>query len=415
MKKVCEQGFYEPDQEMYVQGTNSEYESEAFEPFLNPNNTYRLDPYDAYSNPKYKIWIESFINESFVERTLVEQGNTTYLTLFIENEKGGNKTHHHHDQGGYSCSIRSVTEWEDYRLGYIHQHPNFYSRYMEEAENTTKWKNMQWPPTHEKSQPLEFSIQVSGNKKEMVFLYTNQGYRRNGTWSTTGQEWQKGSCIIEFQRVCSDSGINSNKSGKALDLQAGGVNVQENYMYVQDTDLVSSGDPLFSYTHVFNKWSVPTHILLLQILKAFRPRITYDNQKAYTSGRWFQEENNHNGICIDHVIRGCYNNGTCVAPNQCQCQDGWTGFDCKIPQCSQKCLHNGNCTLPNICTCEKGWTGDDCSIPICAQECNNFGKCVAPDTCKCKQWPNHWRDNRIGGGRPIFQKPNGDAQLTGWT
>ena len=52
---------------------------------------------------------------------------------------------------------------------------------------------------------------------------------------------------------------------------------------------------------------------------------------------------------------------------------------------------------------------------VCAQECNNFGICVAPDTCKCKQWPNQWRDNRIGGGVPLYQKPNGDPQMTGWT
>ena len=28
-------------------------------------------------------------------------------------------------QGGYSCSIRSVTEWEDYRSGYLFEHPNY--------------------------------------------------------------------------------------------------------------------------------------------------------------------------------------------------------------------------------------------------------------------------------------------------
>jgi hypothetical protein len=48
-------------------------------------------------------------------------------------------------------------------------------------------------------------------------------------------------------------------------------------------------------------------------------------------GRWFEE----GGECVDHVLRGCYNNGTCVAPDTCQCASGWTGFDCSIPVCTQ--------------------------------------------------------------------------------
>lgn len=40
---------------------------------------------------------------------------------------------------------------------------------------------------------------------------------------------------------------------------------------------------------------------------------------------------------------------------------------------------------------------------------------MAPDTCKCEQWENTWRDNRVGGGVPLFQKANGAPQLTGYT
>jgi len=93
--------------------------------------------------------------------------------------------------------------------------------------------------------------------------------------------------------------------------------------------------------------------------KAFRSRITYDDKKAYPFGTWDENENK----CQDRVIRGCFNNGTCVAPNVCECATEWTGYDCSKPICSQKCLHNGNCTHPGICTCEKGWTGYDCSVP----------------------------------------------------
>ena len=40
---------------------------------------------------------------------------------------------------------------------------------------------------------------------------------------------------------------------------------------------------------------------------------------------------------------------------------------------------------------------------------------MAPDTCKCDQWENEWRDGRVGGGVPLFQKPDGNPQLTGYT
>lgn len=115
------------------------------------------------------------------------------------------------------------------------------------------------------------------------------------------------------------------------------------------------------------------------------------------------------------VVRGCLNNGTCVAPNRCQCAPGWTGDKCHIPICEQTCLNGGNCTLPNLCTCEKGWAGHDCSYALCAQECNNNGKCVEPDVCKCPKWPSLWTDGRIGGGRPLFRDEKGDPQNTGWT
>jgi hypothetical protein len=144
---------------------------------------------------------------------------------------------------------------------------------------------------------------------------------------------------------------------------------------------------------------------------AFRPRVSFTDERFSAFNRWSAA----GGPCVDKVLRGCYNNGTCVAPGKCQCAPGWTGHDCMSPKCTQTCGNNGNCTLPNTCTCEKGWSGHDCSIALCAQECNNRGECVAPDKCKCRQWANLWRDAREAGGRPLFRDPNGSPQMTGWT
>ena len=136
--------------------------------------------------------------------------------------------------------------------------------------------------------------------------------------------------------------------------------------------------------------------------------MTYDIWAARGPGRWFDE------VAVHRSRPRRYNNGTCIAPNTCECAKGWTTADCSVPICEQTCMHNGNCTLPNTCTCEMGWTGHDCSIPICAQDCNNGGRCVAPDTCRCVQFESSWRDGHEIP-RPLFRKPNGDPQLTGWT
>ena len=191
---------------------------------------------------------------------------------------------------------------------------------------------------------------------------------------------------------------------------------------------------------------------------AFAPRIDYTDARVVSEGRWYEA----GGECVDEVILGCFNNAICVAPNTCSCASGWEGNDCTLPQCAQsvdqmldsnltdaqlaafpatllrangganvgtpasaapplpgdlnvawrKCRNNGNCTLPGVCTCEKGWAGDDCSIPQCIQECFHGGVCTGPDTCTCVQVPTTFQDAR---GQPLFVKPNGVAQDTGYT
>ena len=117
----------------------------------------------------------------------------------------------------------------------------------------SQWKGMGWDPVHKKSRKNEFGLkeflanfwknfknyQINGihgsNISDERFLYTDQGYRRNGSWELSGEKWKKGSCIIEFKRIC-------DKSVNALDLEAkpnGGLDVIVYDLLVQDTDLVS--------------------------------------------------------------------------------------------------------------------------------------------------------------------------------
>ncbi|KAL9185156.1 hypothetical protein ACHAXT_002933 [Thalassiosira profunda] len=343
---VCEQGYYEPDLESF-----SEEGLGTFAPFLDPSRPYNLDSSrDFSSNPDVSVEVERFINGSSVERTQVVVDGSQYLA--------GNESE---TQGGYECSIRSVTQWEDYRSGFILDHPNYYSRYMDEKVEDdgltyTHWKGMGFPPTHRKTAKLvkyddEF-MQSGSSTSNQSYVYTNVGHMKDGVWRVTGASWQKGHCVVQFERRC------QGEEDSLVPL-------------VPDTD------------------------------ESYRPQITYDDQRAHIDGRWFASANE---VCVDHVVRGCYNNGTCVAPNTCSCAEGWSGHDCSVPVCEQTCLHNGNCTHPNVCTCERGWSGPDCSVALCAQECNNGGN------GRTNGETDAWE-----AACPLFQKPNGDPQLTGWT
>jgi len=282
-------------------------------------------------------------------------------------------------QGGYQCSIRAVTDWEHsgppHGYEYVHDHPNYFSQYMNsKVERDTKiyvnYTGMQWPPVHAKTAPLEIYEQTEPYGVWNHYTYSNEGHRLDGIWEKTGNLWRKGTCVIEFNRTCE-------RGGPVTDLRTGLRNA-----IVQDTDV------------------------------SFRPRVVYDAFGAYGPGRFIAEET---GECVDEVIRGCFNNGTCVAPDTCRCAPGWSGFDCSVPVCPVECKHNGKCVLPGLCHCEMGWSGADCSQPVCAQECMNGGRCVAPDTCQCATWEMEFFDSREVR-RPLFRKPESlDPQVTGYT
>lgn len=368
---ICEQGYYEPELDGLVRGPKSDVDFAVFQPFLDPRARYNLDSSRNFSsNPNIEAWVEEFINASSIERKIALVNGSRYLSFDANGVKS---------QGGYECSIRSVTEWE--RPGFVLNHPNYYSRYMDQnvevdGEVYSHWRGMYYPPTHHKTAKLfkhgreYLANSASGN---ISFAYSDSGYMLGGIWLVTGAEWKKGTCVVEFERRCEGAFDQVDPTEIADELSR---------VLVQDTD------------------------------ESYRPRVSYDDQHTYIDGRWFVSDEE---ICIDRVIRGCFNNGTCIGPNTCECSSGWTGTDCSTPICQQTCLHNGNCTLPNTCTCERGWSGEDCSIALCAQECKNGGHCIAPDTCKCVNWENNWRDKSVGGGIPLFQKPNGDPQMTGWT
>ena len=228
---VCNQGYYEGEQKSFVLSENSTDTLDIFEPFLYNQSHYRLDPSGSgYSNPSFVKIEERFVTSRKVMRQSVKVGGQRYL-------------HSSGFQGGYSCSIRSVTQWEDYRSGDIFEHPNFFSRYMDkkvekDGEIYTFWKNMGFAPTHQKSGKLFLreDALLFKNNSDRIFSYTNEGYRKNGIWTRTDKSWSKGVCIVEFQRVCLDT-------KKEFDIQKSIYTSKPTTLgemvIVQDTDLVS--------------------------------------------------------------------------------------------------------------------------------------------------------------------------------
>nr|CCA21046.1 conserved hypothetical protein [Albugo laibachii Nc14] len=268
--------------------------------------------------------------------------------------------------GSYTCSLRSISQWERPKMLYPSisdefylNHPNYFSAYMRLAdgidrENLSTGNPMDWTPLYRFISPMLDN--------------TREGWRRGGYWEyIPDTHWEKGFCRVQFRRFCT-------QNASFLDL----ISLQRG-LPVSDTEASFRARSIYSFRNV--------------------DRLNYWKPSVY-------------GECTDIVLGGCYNNGSCVAPNVCECASGWKGSNCTVPICEQICFNRGNCTLPNRCTCEVGWTGSDCSIPLCAQECRNGGVCIAPDTCECVQWPSSWMD---GKNQPLFQLPGGRPMLTGFT
>ena len=86
-------------------------------------------------------------------------------------------------------------------------------------------------------------------------------------------------------------------------------------------------------------------------------RINYNNYikvGSLSTGTW-----QRGPTIAGEGIFECYNSGSCIAPDECSCKDGWSGFDCNTPKCRHKqadgsivgCLNGGICRDKDDCQC----------------------------------------------------------------
>jgi len=94
------------------------------------------------------------------------------------------------------------------------------------------------------------------------------------------------------------------------------------------------------------------------------------------------------GVCIDKDTCQCIQTQSILWTKHSHADrgnTGWTGQDCSAPICSQgyfdpfcsenlaapggegcyRCANGGLCVAPDVCECSEGWKGFDCETPIC--------------------------------------------------
>ncbi|XP_055340790.1 protein draper-like [Paramacrobiotus metropolitanus] len=205
--------------------------------------------------------------------------------------------------------------------------------------------------------------------------------------------------VLYWMGFCLWSGVAGHYSRRSLE----GSNICEVQEIVPETETVATAKKV---QVAYKTWcmSIPPTCTAYKT----ETRIEYTNKTRNVTkmikkccGGYVQQ----NGTCTPLCSKACVN-GQCVAPNSCQCRDGFSGDTCNQTcpngqwgaQCQNtcQCRHNATCDPANgQCNCPDGWQGLHCDQPcpfgrygkMCAQacRCQNAGVChKETGACLCR-------------------------------
>ena len=81
-------------------------------------------------------------------------------------------------------------------------------------------------------------------------------------------------------------------------------------------------------------------------------------------------------IALCTGVRDCSAHGSCIKPDVCSCNPGYTGADCRRKAvCLHGCSGSGICLGNEKCLCNVDWTGSKCDVRSCESLQFCSGKC----------------------------------------
>ncbi|KAJ8386509.1 hypothetical protein AAFF_G00169790 [Aldrovandia affinis] len=120
---------------------------------------------------------------------------------------------------------------------------------------------------------------------------------------------------------------------------------------------------------------------------AYRQAVKMDYRRRYQCCPGYYESGER---CVPRCMKECVH-GRCVAPDHCQCEEGWQSDDCSTAACGGKhwgmgcglpcgCQNGARChSLTGACQCPPGFRGPSCEDPCAA---GTFGQgCLQKCLC----------------------------------
>ncbi len=222
--------------------------------------------------------------------------------------------------------------------------------------------------------PYQFTVNDKG--EWLIADYGNNRIRKvdsNGTITTVaGGGNEIGDAPATDVKLGSPSSISLTPSGEMLVTDYGKNVVRK----VDDSGfmrVIAGGSETPSSTNPLSSHAIPAKNAFIRPLAVTYARdgsdaIFIGDYRGYifkltSTAKCYDVKSDNEAVCSGH--------GSCTAPDECKCDNGWMGIDCSITHCFgvtsnllNVCSGKGKCVRRNKCHCEEGFCGHKCHRPI---------------------------------------------------